>query len=429
MARQVKMSRRSFLASSTRTAAALGAGAMLGARSAAAAKQVKGANDRIVLGLIGAGERGSHGVNNCLFGKNVVCAALCDVADFRLDSAERMLTKTMTARGQEGVKIERYDDFRKLLDRKDLDAVLIATPDVWHKAPFIAAVEAGKHVYQEKPFCYSIEHGLAMDAAARKRPELTIQIGTQRRSKSHYAKVKAFIDEGNIGDVRFVRAFDCRNWSGDDPFSPDATAKRHLGGQVDWSKLKIDWDRFQEPCAHKVPFDPWRYCAWRWFWDYAGGLVTDVGVHVIDNVHWLLGEPTPKSAACHGGVYMLKYWETPDVVNAVWDYGNFSLAFTSNFSNGFERDGFIVYGTKATIETRDNDVKVWAEGQRDQPIAEFKPEGVDHHRNWIDCIRSGERTNAPAELGFSSLLPSLMANMAYRKGGKVTWDPAKKQAV
>lgn len=433
MAKKAGLTRRDFLATSTQQAAALGVGSVLLTRTAASAKRTLGANDRITIGLIGSGGRGTGDAQSACTASNVVCVGVCDVAEFRLDNASHVLSKAMAFKGHKDVKIDRHHDYRELLDRKDIDAVVIATPDVWHYAPFLAAVEAGKHIYQEKPFSYTIEQGLEMVAAAQKRPELTIQVGTQRRSGSHNLQAKAFIDEGKLGDVRFVRSFDCRNWiTGRDPFSPQSTAQRvekNIGRKIDWKTAKIDWDKFQEPCGHKVPFDPWRYCAWRWYWDYAGGLVTDVGVHVMDNIHWLLGEPTPKSAVCNGGVYALEYWETPDVVNAVWDYGHFSAAFTSNFTNGFQGDGFIIYGTRATLDARGGDIKIWEEGNRDKPLQRWPRKGVAHQHNWIDAIRSGERPNAPVELGHSSLLPSHLANLAYRKGTKVRWDPATQKAV
>lgn len=417
MVRMGKLSRRDFLASSTRGAAAVGFGAVLAGRAVAQERKI-GANDRITLGVIGSGGQGTHDAHMCIRAGNVVCAALCDVADFRLDRTSDVLGKAMGDQGHQGVKIDRYTDYRALLDRKDIDAVIIATPDHWHKPPFIAACEAGKHIYQEKPFSFTIQQGYEMLAAAQKKPDLCIQIGTQRRSEQHYAELKEFIDAGKIGEVTYVRCFDCRNFV----INPDPFAPQEVGG-------RIDWDKFQEPCEHKVPYDKWRYFAWRWFWDYAGGLVTDVGVHVIDNVHWLLGEPIPKSAVCNGGVYALKYWETPDVVNAVVDYGKFTLEFTGNFTNGFEGDGYYLYGTKGTVEVHGNDVKVFAEGDRGKPILEPKRNRMEHQHNWIQNLRAGKKPSAPVELGVSSLLPSHLANMAYRSGRKVTWNDQTRTAT
>lgn len=428
MASSRRMSRRHFLSQTGRTAAVLGAGSLIASQTARAAERRIGANDRITLGVIGSGGQGTHDCDAACRADNVVCVALADLAEFRLDYATKVLTRRMEGKGHTGIKIDRYGDYRKLLDRKDIDAVIIATPDLWHRAPFIAACEAGKHIYQEKPFSYCIEDGAAMLAAAQKTSGLTIQIGTQRRSHSSYARAKQYIDDGKLGKISFGRAFDCRNYiAGKDPFTPESVAERTVG-KIDWEKVKIDWDTFQAPCKHKVPFEPLRYTAWRWYWDYAGGLVTDVGVHVIDNVHWLLGEPTPKSAVCNGGVYGVKYWETPDVVNAVWDYGDFSLSFTGNFTNGFEGDGFILYGSLGTMEVRGNDIKIWGNGSRDKPVEHIEDEAIEHQRNWIDCIRSGKKPNAPVELGVTSLLPSHMANLAYRSGKRITWDPAAQKA-
>lgn len=404
------LTRRSFLSATSATAAALALGSRA-TRSAAAQRRLFGANERIHLGLIGSGGQGTNDACVCTAIKDVACISLCDVAEFRLAEAEGRVTESMQKAGTPAVKIDRTDDYRRLLDNKAVDAVIIATPDHWHARPFIAACAAGKHIYQEKPFCFTIELGKEMLAAARKQKDITIQIGTQRRSNTHNHKVRALIEQGKIGDIKYVRAFDCRNYlSGPDPFAP-----RPVQG-------KIDWDKFQEPCTNKVTYDEWRYFAWRWYWEYAGGLVTDVGVHVMDLVHWLTGNSVPKSVVCNGGVYGLKYWHTPDVVNAVWDYGTHTVVFTSNFTNGYEGDGVTLYGTKGTIDIRGTYVRVYEEGNHDKPVAQFKPEGPAHQHNWLECIRTGRTPNAPVELGLSSLVPSLMANLAYRKGTKVTWD-------
>ncbi len=410
--------RRSFLTASGTTAAALAIGSRP-ARTAAAQRRIIGANERINFGVVGSGGQGTADACNCVDAGNVACVALCDVAEFRLDEASARITQFMDKAGTTGVRMDRYDDYRRLLDRRDIDAVIIATPDHWHAEPFIYACQAGKHIYQEKPFCFTIELGKRMLEAAGRNKDRTIQIGTQRRSNTHNHRVRQLIEEGKIGEIKYVRAFDCRNYlAGKDPFAPRPV------------KGKIDWDKFQEPCENKVPYDEWRYFAWRWYWEYAGGLVTDVGVHVMDLVHWLTGNSTPKSAVCNGGVYGLKYWHTPDVVNAVWDYGTHTVVFTSNFTNGYEGDGVTLYGTKGTIDIRGTYVRIYEEGgSRQKPAVEFGPEGPKHQHNWLECIRTGKTPNAPVELGFSSLVPSLVANIAYRKGAKVTWDAEKREAV
>ncbi len=415
-----RVSRRDFLAASSRTAAALSVGS-LWARSALAQARQIGANDRVTIGLIGAGGRGCEDARSACSADNVACVAAADVATFRFDQGLPAIRKAMEDRNIQGVQIETCGDYRRVLDRKDIDGVIIATPDHWHSRIFIDAMEAGKHVYQEKPMSKSIEDGYAMLAAARKHPDLRVQIGTQRRSGRIYLQAKELIDQGKIGEIKFVRCYDCRNWVlHGDPFEPK--------GPVD--EKAIDWDTFQVPCRSKRPFDAYRYFAWRWFWDYANGLVTDVGVHVLDVVHWMTGSDTPRSVVCNGGVYALKKWETPDVVNAVWDYGTHSVAFTSNFANGHQGDGLTLYGTKGTVEVKGHSIKVW-EGDPGKAIAGFPDDGghARHQANWIECIRSGKPTNAPVELGVSSLLPLHLANLAYREGKKVTWDPDARKAV
>jgi len=395
------MTRRDFV----KTTAALATASVVATTPATAA------GNRIRLGIIGTGNRGTQLIAAALPNEDAEFVAACDVFDPHIDKAIEKI----------GKKIDTYKDYRKLLDRKDIDAVIIATPDHWHYRVFLDSIAAGKHVYQQKPMCHTIEQGLDMVRTARANPRQVVQIGTQRRSGRQYAQAKEFIDAGKLGRITFIRCWDTRNWVHDDPFKP-----RPFEG-------KLDWDRFQEPCARnqKVPFDPQRYFAWRWYWAYAGGLVNDVGVHVMDVVHWLTGNDTPKTAVANGGVYGLKYWETPDVVNCVWDYGTHSVAFTGNFNNGFLNAGLTLYGTDATMEVLgfDGHIVVKAEDGKLTQIAEFKPQNDSHEGNWLRAIRGIEKVHAPVELGFQSLLPSLLANLAYRSGRKLTWDPTRQKVV
>ncbi len=413
MSNRKQMTRRCFLRRTSAAVAALGLGgsSLAPARTALSVRRTIGANDRIVLGLIGAGGMGTVDMRAAMAEPNVLIGSLCDIAEFRLKAAAEV------TKGQPGGPAKcLYGDYRPMLDDKDIDAVISATPDHWHYRVFVDSILAGKHVYQQKPFCHTLEQGIEMVRVAQANPGCVVQIGTQRRSGRHYPKAKALIDEGKIGDITFVRCWDTRNWVRHDPFTP----YKYEG--------KLDWDRFQLPCEHKVEYDDRRYFAWRWYWDYAGGLVTDVGIHVMDVVHWLTGKDTPKTVVCHGGVYGLKYWETPDVVNALWDYGTHSVAFLSNFNNGFLGDGLAIYGTKGTLEVRSHDIYVTSEGQREK-IAEFKADNASHEGNWIKAIRGIEKVNAPVELGLKSLIPSLIANQAYRSGRKLAWDPVQQKAV
>lgn len=409
-----RMTRRGFLKNSSAAVAALGAATVLRPQTARSAEQVAGANERVRVGLIGAGGMGSYNIGAMMGNKplNVEIAAACDIAEFRLNAVAKM-----TQEGQGKACKTVMTDYRALLDDKSIDAILIATPDLWHFQPYCDSLDAGKHVFQQKPMCYTIEQGLEMVKRAKAHPKQIVQIGTQRRSGLQYPKARAFVEQGKLGKITYVRCWDTRNWIHNDPFAP-----RPFEG-------KVDWDHFQKSCKMKVAFDPWRYFAWRWYWDYAGGLVTDVGIHVMDVVHWLTGNDTPKNVVCNGGVYGMKYWETPDVVNSVWDYGTHSIEFTGNFTNGQHGDGLNIYGTEATLEVRGHDIVITAENDKRDVIAEFKAEIQSHEANWIDCIRSGKAPNAPAELGFKSLLPLLLGNLAYRSGKKLSWDAENQKVV
>lgn len=415
MANGKQITRRGFLQKSSVTLAALGLGSCTQVRlpTATSARRTLGANDRIVIGLLGAGGMGTGNMRACMTQPNVHIGACCDIAEFRLKAAV-----AHTAGQPGGPARSVYSDYRALLDDKDIDAVIIATPDHWHHRMFVDSIAAGKHVYQQKPMCHTIAQGLEMVRVARANPSLVVQIGTQRRSGRQYPKAKAFIDSGKLGKITFIRCWDTRNWVRHDPFTP----YKYEG--------KLDWDQFQLPCKHKVRYDDWRYFAWRWYWDYAGGLVNDVGVHVMDVVHWLTGNRTPKTAIATGGVYGLKYWETPDVVNCVWDYGTHSAAFLGNFNNGFLNAGITLYGTEATMEIRgfEGHIVVREEGKL-ETIAEFPPENLSHEANWINAMRGSEKLNAPVELGFQSLLPSLLANEAYKAGRKLAWDDKAQKVV
>ena len=393
--------RRDFLKRTGRAAVGAGIGLMAQARRSAVAQE-PGANEKVVLGVIGTGGRGTSIMRTAMRCAGVEVAAVCDVYDERLNRAREVA----------GELAKPYADYRQLLERADIDAVIIATPDHWHHRIFVAAIQAGKDIYCEKPMSKTIEEGRQMVEAARASRQV-VQIGMQRRSGQQYPQARKLIESGKIGRIRFVRAYDCRNYTISDPFHPP----EEFAG-------KIDWQRFLGP-APPHEFDPFRYFAWRWFWDYAGGLVTDVGVHVLDVVHWLTGNDTPRSVVCHGGVYELEYWQTPDVVNVVFDYGTHSVGLTFNFANKHQGNGIMFYGTDATMEVRGSTIYVFPEsGDASKPELSIPEAGwvQEHVQNFIDCVRSRAEPAAPVELGYRSLLPLHLANMAYRERRMVGWD-------
>lgn len=407
----MNVTRRRFLHSSATTAATL-----------AACSTVQGANEKLRIGLIGSGGRGRSLILEAVK-QGHECTALCDVAPFRLDFAAAALKKA-------GAKTKPtfFGDHRQLLEHRDLDAVIIATPDHWHHDILLDAMAAGKDTYIEKPLSKTIDEGRSMIAAVRK-TKCIVQVGNQRHSGAHWQRCRDVIQSKDFGQLVWVKVWDCRNWVKRDPFAPPA----------DFTKEKaaaIDWQRFLGR-APKRPFDATRYFAWRWYWDYAGGLLTDIGAHQLDIVQWLSGqEQGPKSVVANGGVYHFKHWETPDVVHGVWDYGKFAATFAVEFVNGYDGVGATFYGTKRTL---------WADAQKeirvydtiDQPRPDQKPlqqwkvenETPAHIGNWLECIKSRRQPNSTIELGQRVIIAAHLANLAYRTGKKIHWDPTKEQMV
>jgi predicted dehydrogenase len=405
--------RRAFIAGSAATAVALGAPAV----------RALGANEKLNIGLIGSGNRGRSISTECVkAGHNVV--AVADVAKFRLGAITDALAKAGSKE-----KAEHYDDYRKLLEHKGLDAVIIATPDHHHKDCLVAAMAAGKHAYCEKPLTHSVDEGKEMIAAVRKAKKV-VQVGNQRHSGEHWARCREVIQSGDFGDLVWVKVWDCRNWVKRDPFAPPKDFnKTQIAG--------INWEAFLGK-AKKQPFDSTKYWAWRWYWDFAGGLMTDIGAHQLDIVQWLGGVEVPKSAVANGGTYHFKHWETPDVIHGVWDYGKFTATFAVEFINGFDGVGATFYGTKQTLHC-DADaggtIRVYETIDKFNPAmkpkAEWKVvnETPMHVRNWLAAIKDNKDPSSPIELGHKVITAAHMANMAFRGGKKVVWDAQKEQIV
>ncbi len=403
-------SRRTFLRSSTALGLGLAATGLLA--DDARAQQPAGANDKIVMALIGSGGRGTRLMRVAAGAPNVEFAMVCDVYEPRLQQA----------REQAGDQCVAVREYQRVLDNKDVGAVIIATPDHWHRRIFLDALQAGKDIYCEKPMSKTIEEGREMVDAAQA-TDRVVQIGTHRRSGQNYPQARKLVEDGKLGVIHFVRAYDCRNYCQRDPFAPPKDL------DPDAFRAQLDWEAFQGS-APRRELDPHRYFAWRWFWDYAGGLMTDVGVHVMDIVHLITAASRPRSVVAHGAVYELDYWQTPDVVNAVFDYGSHSVALTFNFTNGHQGNGIMFYGSQATMEVRGSAIFVYPEqGDRSKPevMLPGSPETELHVGNFLSCVRSREKPNAPVELGHSSLVPSHLANIAYRQRKMVTWDAEREQ--
>ncbi len=422
-----KITRRSF------TTAAAGA---LTALSAASVSRVLGANDRIRLGFIGVGNRGDQLLDAFLPHADCEVAALCDVYEPYLPAARK---KT-------GGNAETYHDFRKLLDRKDINAVVIATPDHWHALHFVHACRAGKDVYCEKPLSLTIAEGRAMVECAKKTERVT-QVGLHRRSAPFIQDAVKFLREGGIGHITVAKAYHLRNES---PLG--------IGKPADGKPPEgLDWDLWLGP-APKAAFNRNR-CLYkfRWFWDYSGGQLTNFGTHYLDVIQWALGQDAPRGVFCAGGKFAIDdNREIPDTLEAVWQYDGALATFSQFNANAAwgNRSGWELEfrGTKGTLLMQEGSgTTVLAESQRTQelpalsplareenarqaratkaamdsiPIKTGKADTTYHARNFLDCVKSRKTTNCPVEVGHRSTTATLLARIALMRKQHLVWDAA-----
>jgi predicted dehydrogenase len=417
------------------------------ATTALSAKRIWGANDRVMIGLIGCGGRGMDVAKQMREVPGAEYIAVCDVYEPQARAAKEWA----------GPSTAIYQDFRKLLERKEIDAVHIATPDHWHAIPMILACQAGKDVYVEKPLAHNIKEGRAMVEAAR-RYQRIVQTGTQHRSAPHYREVQRIIQSGELGEVRFVRVW---NYSNLTPFgigqAPDSPVPQGL-----------DWDLYLGPAPAR-PFNKNRFLrTFRWFWDYAGGSITDFGTHRFDTVHQVMGSDAPRSVSATGGRFTLKdAGEMPDVLQVTYEYPNFILSYEACNINAHgtggrtpgmvyyqmrDKDdrphGEAYYGTNGTLIADRIGFEIYPEpkpaakkdGSQNQkaPISGYRTEAKRnsakdatdlHVKNFIECVRSRRKPNADIEIGHRSTIVPHLGNIAYKTKKKLVWDEAQENFV
>jgi predicted dehydrogenase len=412
------LSRRDFV--KRLRAAAVAAGLASPGWTAANYSQVAGANDRIVLGLIGCGGRGQDVMRHFLE-EGVRVTAVCDPDERRMEEAQEMA----------GGKADKVRDFRKLLERKEIDAVIVATPDHWHALPTVLACKAGKDVYVEKPLAYSVSEGRAMVNAARDTGRI-VQIGTQQRSGEHYHRAVEMIQKGDLGKVSRARIWNVWN----NTLGKGGGRWGAIGNPPDSDPPPgVDYELWLGP-APKRPFNPnrfhWNYV---YFWDYAGGMMTGWGVHHVDVVHWALGQDAPLAVSAAGGKFVLKdARETPDMLDAFLEYPGFTLQASFYHANARPiegRDyGIAFYGTQGTMLLTREGFEVWPEGDQTQALrCEGSPLDGPFQRQFLECLRSRQKPLADVETGHRSTIPVLMANIAYRTGRKLKWDSGRERFI
>jgi predicted dehydrogenase len=368
-------------------------------------------SESIVLGFIGVGGMGSGLLNIFKEFPDVRVAAVCDVYE---PHAQR-------AKDAAGGKPEVYGDFRKVLDRKDVDAVVIATPDHWHAIPTILACQAGKDVYCEKPLTHRVAEGRAVVTAAAKAKRVT-QMGNLIHARENYHRVVEIVRSGALGKITKTRVWMAADRSG-------------LGSPADAPPPSgLDYDFWLGPAPER-PFNPNRFTFnWRWYWDYGGGLLTDFCCHLVDLVHWAMEVDAPESIAASGGRYaLIDNAETPDTMEVVYEYqkgdDGFLMVWSQTDANthGLEDlpQGIMFQGTEATLVATYDTYKIIPAKGASQVIAEppkTLPRSVGHHREWLNAIKSRATCSCNFEYGHRLSSVGELGNIALLTGEKLAWD-------
>ena len=383
------------------------------ASGAAALGQTVPPSDQVVLGVIGSGGRGTFVMG--VFQKNasVRVGAICDVYEPNLERA-------LSAASKAGSQAKAYRNYKQLLEDKDVNAVLIATPEHWHYQMILDALAAGKDVYVEKPLCQTPEQGVALVEAEKKSRNI-VQVGMQRRSYDLYIEARKVVGEGTLGNVRMIRSW----WLNNDVNSPKAVK---LDG-------KLDWEQWQGPAPHR-PFDPDRFRNWRLYSDYAGGIVADQGAHVYDGMHLLMNAGYPLAVNASGGRPHKEGADTPESVVVIAEYPeDFLGVFTINYAamRYKTRNDQLnqLDGDRARMDIGREEFKVFQQGAEDTPaISKTSQYGFGratdvHVANFLECVRTRQTPTAPMRIGFQAALVVQMANMSMRQGRRLRWNSAR----
>jgi predicted dehydrogenase len=401
------------------------------------------ANDRIGVGFIGVGGMGTANLRDFLSNPDVNVVAICDVYRTNADKGIALTDG----------KARYYLDYRRLLEDRDVQAVVISTPEHWHAIMCIDACDAGKDVYVEKPASHNIRDGRLMVEAAR-RNNRVVQVGTQQRSGSHFQRAVKYVQEGRIGTVHYAT---CWNHSRGNI----GTRPRVTGGPP----ADLDWDLWLGP-APKLPYDEVWNIGRRGYWDFFGGMLTEWGVHLVDIVLWAMNVQTPKTVVAEGGMYPRNDGQIPDTLQVTYNYPNFLLHHSILHHNSFGPNGepgagrFGSYGiqfqgTKGTLFVDRTGFRITPQPIRNEEpnlpprplstderrpglyytteiLAEHSDYSVQHWphvRNFLDCVKSRQRPIADIEAGHYTNTTCRLGNIAYRVGRRIRWDSVKEQVI
>ena len=367
--------------------------------AAASASRILGANDRIRLAGIGVGGRGSYVLRLAAKAENTQVAALADVSAPHLAEAKEKFAPQGFA----------YRDYRELLDRKDIDAVIIGSPDHWHVPMIIDSIRAGKDVYCEKPVSHSIEEGEKLLAAAEGTKQI-VQVGYQQRSWPHYIAAAELFASGRLGAVPLIQSSWYQGYGHTlaKPTHPD----------------DVDWKAFCGS-APDQPFDPLRLARWRWFWDFGGGHLTDLFSHWVDVIHWYTGEYSPATVEALGTRDVFPEYECPDTITATYKYPRgFNVVHTGSLAGSIEDGNILFRGTQGLLKLNRQGYALYEEKSNragallpaPSLIVGSQRDGtVDHVQNFLDCVRSRNIPNAPLATSVPAARAAHLGNLAYRK--------------
>ena len=401
--------------------------------TAASSRRVAGASDRVRVGFIGIGLIGRRHLLDFQAQADCEIAGICEVSDERRDDG-------ITTAGNGATP---FDDFRRMLDRPDVDAVVVSTPDHWHALMTIMACAAGKDVYVEKPLTHALREGEWMLDAAR-RHRRVVQVGTQQRAGAHYLRAKRLLVEGHIGEIRGARVSTARN------ILPGFTVP------VGKPLSPAQWDMWLGP-APAVPYEPTRgLYHFRWFWDYSGGQTTNLLAHEVDIVQWVTGQVPRRVAAFAQRRSLAGIGETPDVFEGIFEYPGFLLNWSSREVAAGGRDGLEMYGTKGTLAINRRGFEILpdpmltpesqiprftgpavapatpaprCEAIKDVGYEQVRDQFRPHVRNFLDCVKSRQAPLADLEGAHQTSIACHLANIAMRTGRVIEWDPARGDIV
>jgi predicted dehydrogenase len=388
----LKPNRRSFLIASGLTALA--------------SSRAWGANDTLRVGVIGAGGR----MRNLLDSAEATGAPFEIVAVADVYSPRREAVKSRS----EASAATLHGDYHEVLS-KDIDAVIVATPDHWHVRVACDALAAGKDIYLEKPVTHTIEEGATLTKAVRGGKQI-LQCGMQQRSWTHFRNAVALIQGGSIGRVVQVRTYWWQN------YNQGGWVPKPIDPQL------LDWKMWLGG-APDQPFSLEKYYRWRWYWNFGGGAMTDLFSHWIDVAHWAMKSDTPKEAQMLADKYIFLDWDCPDTIQAALRYPGWDVVYEGMMNSSIDDGGLEFRGTEGTIKLNRSGFAVYLEGAKkgENPVLSeesLKDGTIEHMANFFECVKTRKEPNAPVETGVAAARAGHIANQAYLHTGQIKWPKA-----